>query len=210
MVENIISIQLVDDHELVRSGVRSLIESTSDFRVVAESGSAEDAWRDYLQQKPDIVIMDISMPGVGGIEGISRILARDSDAKIIVLTMHGQEVAKHVIKVGAKGFVNKSDPPEMIVKAIKVVISNRIFVSDGSYSKGLYEEIPEAEPFRNLTKREFEIFMLLLKEKSNNEIADILGLSAKTVHVHKSRIFQKLGVSSMVGLTQLGITYKLI
>ena len=206
-----ISIQLVDDHEVVRSGFKSLIESVREYKVVVESSSAEEAWRDYMSHHPDVVIMDISMPGMGGIEGIKRILSRDPDAKVIVLTMHGQEMAQHVIRQGALGYISKSGPPEMIVKAIRAVLRGQLFIDGRSITqKGVLDTQDLTSPFASLSKREFEVVMLLLKEKTNNEIADILGLSAKTVHVHKSRIFQKLNVSSLVGLTRLALSYDLL
>ena len=205
------TIQLVDDHSIVRSGFKSLIEAISDYRVVVESDCAEKAWKDYLTYKPDIIIMDISMPGIGGIEGIKRILARDSDARIIVLTMLGQEVASRVIKLGAIGYINKSGPPEMVLKAIRAVMQGRIFISDHSISAA---DNPYAnkisDPFKSLSKREFEILMHMLSEKTNNEIADLLCLSPKTIHVHKARILKKLGVLSMVGLTRLAISYGIL
>jgi two-component system invasion response regulator UvrY len=201
----------VDDHELVRSGFRSLIESVNQYKVVVESASAEEAWRDYLTYHPDVVIMDISMPGMGGIEGIKRILSRDSNAKVIVLTMHGNEMAQHVIRQGASGYISKSGPPEMIIKAIQAVLRGEVFVSGCSITPKKGESIQAKEsPFASLSKREFEVVMLLLKEKTNNDIADLLGLSAKTVHVHKSRIFQKLNVSSLVGLTRLALSHDLM
>lgn len=212
MGEDKVRIQLVDDHDLVRSGFKSLIEANGNYQVVVESDDAESAWRDYIKHNPDIVIMDISMPGIGGIEGIKRILSRHTSAKIIILTMHGQAMAKHVIELGAKGYLSKSGPPEMILKAIAAVLRDEIFIGDRSLprGKGVNVDSAPSNPFETLSKREFEVAMLLLREKTNNEIADILGLSAKTVHVHKSRILQKLHVSSLVGLTCLAISNNLL
>ncbi|MES0370917.1 MAG: response regulator transcription factor [Mariprofundaceae bacterium] len=209
MNANEITLQLVDDHELIRRGFKSIIEAISNYKVVVESASAEEAWRDYLKFKPDIVITDISMPGIGGIEGIKRILSRDKDAKIIVLTMHGKEMGKHVIKLGVKAYINKSDPPTMILKAIQTIMNKNL---NGRPTSVVSK--PDAtdifDPFESLTKREFEVAMLILSEKTNNRIADILGLSPKTIHVHKRQIFQKLNISSMVGLTYLAITHHMI
>lgn len=206
-----ICIQLVDDHDLVRAGFKSLIEKTSNYRVVVESSRAESAWRDYLKYQPDVVLMDISMPGIGGVEGIRRILSRDPDARIIVLTMLGQEVIHKVMEIGAKGYVNKASPPSLIVEAInRVARGENYFIPHSNVPdvKKPLDRVPA--PVSTLTQREFEIMMLLLSEKSNSEIADILGLSAKTVHVHKSRIFGKLHVTSLVGLTQFALVSGLI
>jgi len=207
-----ITIQLVDDHDLVRAGFKSLIEKTSNYRVIVESSTAEIAWRDYLKHRPDVVIMDISMPGIGGIEGIRRIMARDRNARIIVLTMLGKEIIQKVMEIGAMGYVNKSSSPSLIIEAIDRVAKGKNYFS--KLPSMMVKKSDSADkivnPISTLTQREFEIMMLLLSEKSNSEIADILGLSAKTVHVHKSRIFSKLNVNSMVGLTQVALACELI
>lgn len=206
-----VSIQLVDDHAVVRSGFKSLIETTGSYSVVAESDCAEDAWKDYLKYKPDIIIMDISMPGIGGIEGIKRILSRDPDAKIVVLTMLGPEVIPRVIKLGAKGCVSKSGPPGTVLKAICAIMQGKIFINDRCVNA---EDNPfsnnKKNPFETLSKREFEILIHILSEKKNSEIADLLCLSPKTIHVHKGNILKKVGVASTVGLTRLAISYGIL
>jgi len=205
------SIQLVDDHEMVRKGFKSLIETTTRHTIIVESANGEEAWRHYLKFSPDIVIIDISMPGIGGVEGIKRILSRDSEARIIVLTMIGPEIIPQLINLGVRGYINKASSPKMIIRAIEAVLNGDLFISgEVKPSHQLKEWKNDDNPFNRLSKREFEVLMLLLAEKTNNEIGDILGLSAKTVHVHKNRIFHKLEVSSMVSLTQLASVHHLI
>lgn len=210
MGEKKISVQLVDDHAVVRGGFRCLLESSGDFRVVAESENAERAWQDYLKFKPDVVVMDISMPGIGGMEGINRILSRDSGAKILVLTMHGETMAAPVMQAGARGYLNKRSAPRTLIQAIKAIVKGKTYLGTEQCGRSLTgSDGRGSNPFHSLSKREFEVLVAMLNEKSNKEIADILCLSPKTVHVHKGHIMKKLGVTSMVGLTRLAMEFGL-
>lgn len=205
-----ISVQLVDDHAIVRGGFRCLLEACGGFEVVAESDDAEQAWQDYLKFKPDVVVMDISMPGIGGMEGINRILSRDQEAKILVLTMHGDTLAPPVMQAGARGYLNKRSAPRTLIQAIRTIVEGKTYVGVEQCGRALTDEAQKvANPFHSLSKREFEVLIAMLNEKSNKEIADILCLSPKTVHVHKGHILKKLGVSSMVGLTRLAMEFGL-
>lgn len=206
-----IAVQLVDDHHVVRNGFRRMLEDQG-IDVVAQSDSAEQAWQDFLACKPDVVIMDISMPGMGGMEGIRRILSRDSEARIIILTMHGDELANRAIQAGARGYLSKTSAPRSLIRAVHEVFQGRTYVELNGGGNGSEEgrRRQEENPFDKLSRREFEVLLLLLDEKSVREIADILGLSPKTVHAHKEHIFAKLGLTSMVGLTRLAIQRGLI
>jgi len=210
---NTICIQLVDDHAVIREGLRQLLDNEKDICVVAESDSAEQAWKDYLDHKPDIVIMDISMPGIGGIEGIQRILSRDSKARIIALTMLGSGLVTRVMELGAKGYLSKSAASNKLIKAIHTVMQGRTFVDAGENWQNIdlhHQAKGFSNPFDSLTKREFEVVILLLAEKSITEIADIIGMGYKTVHTHKTSILNKLKVTGMVGLARLAMKHSII
>ena len=210
MGEKKISVQLVDDHAVVRGGFRCLLEACGGFRVVAESESAEQAWQDYVNYKPDIVVMDISMPGMGGMEGINRILSRDREAKILVLTMHGETLAAPVMQAGAMGYLNKRIAPRTLIQAIQSIMQGKTYIGIEQDDKAMLDPQRRASnPFHSLSKREFEVLIAMLNEKTVQEIANILCLSPKTVHVHKGHILKKLGVSSMVGLTRLAVAFGL-
>lgn len=210
MGEKRIAVQLVDDHAVVRGGFRCLLEACGGFRVVAESESAEQAWQDYITHKPDIVVMDISMPGMGGMEGINRILSRDRAAKILVLTMHGETLAAPVMQAGAMGYLNKRSAPRTLIQAIETIMQGKTYIGIEQNNQLMADaERRASNPFHNLSKREFEVLIAMLNEKTVPEIADTLCLSAKTVHVHKGHIMKKLGVSSMVGLTRLALAFGL-
>ncbi len=211
MSDGIVCVQLVDDHVVVRSGFRRLLEDEMDIRVVVESDSAEQAWKDYLAYKPDIVIMDISMPGLGGLEGIKRILSRDPSARILALTMLGSELVTRVMQIGAKGYLSKSSASHMLVKAVRTIMQGRTYIDVEDDGQFLLDHIGGvSNPFHALSKREFEVLMHLLAEKTVAEIADITCMSPKTVHSHKANILKKLHVSGMVGLTRLAMKFSII
>ncbi len=211
MSDNTVCVQLVDDHTVVRSGFRHLLEEEGKFCVVVESDSAEQAWKDYLAHKPDVVIMDISMPGIGGLEGIKRILSRDPSARILALTMLGSELVGRVMQAGAKGYLSKSSASHMLVKAVRTIMQGETFIDVEDGGRFLLDHVHGvSNPFHALSKREFEILMHFLAEKTVAEIADITCMSPKTVHSHKANILKKLHVSGMVGLTRLAMKFSII
>jgi two-component system invasion response regulator UvrY len=211
MNDGIVCVQLVDDHAVVRSGFRHLLEEEPDIRVVVESDSAEQAWKDYMAHKPDIVITDLSMPGIGGLEGIQRILSRDSSARILALTMLGSELVGRVMQLGAKGYLSKSSASHMLVKAVRTIMQGNTFIDIEDGGRFLLDHVNGvSNPFHALSKREFEILVHLLAEKTVAEIADITCMNSKTVHSHKANILRKLNVSGMVGLTRLAMKFSII
>jgi two-component system invasion response regulator UvrY len=211
MSANIVCVQLVDDHAIVRSGFRHLLEEEGGFRVVVESDSAEQAWKDYLAHKPDIVIMDISMPGIGGLEGIKRILSRDPSARILALTMLGSELVGRVMQLGAKGYLSKSSAAHKLVKAVRMIMQGRTYIDVEDGGQFLLDHVNGvSNPFHALSKREFEVLMHFLAEKTVAEISDITCMNSKTVHSHKANILKKLHVSGMVGLTRLAMKFSII
>lgn len=204
---NSVKILLVDDHELVRAGFRRLIEDCDKFEVVAEAGSGEQAVQDYVKHKPDIVVMDISMPGIGGIGAVKRIIARDADAHILILSVHEDSVfASRALQAGAKGFIPKRSAPEEMIKAVEQVAQGKMCIDPEIAQQIAMQQISGSENVLDvLSQREFEIFRLLAEGKTVNEIADILILSPKTVGTHHTNIKQKLNVSNSAELARLAI-----
>lgn len=201
----IIRIMLVDDHAIVRAGFRRLLEQRSDFRVVAEAADAERAYALYVEHQPDVVVMDLSMPGVSGLDTIRRIIGRQAAARILVFSMHEDaSVAERAIQLGARGYVTKSNAPEVLATAVAEVMAGRLALSpDMAKSIAMLRLSSEGDPLQALTAREFEIFRLLVTGRPAIEIAKLLNLSVKTVANYHTLIKQKLNISSDVELVLL-------
>jgi two-component system invasion response regulator UvrY len=204
---NTVTVLLVDDHELVRAGFRRLIEDDDKFEVVAEAGSGEQAVQDYVKYKPDIVVMDISMPGIGGIGAVERIIARDADARILILSVHEDSVfTSRALQAGAKGFIPKRSAPEEMIKAVEQVAQGKMCIDPEIAQQIAMQQLTGSESVLDvLSQREFEIFRLLAEGKTVNEIAEVLSLSPKTVGTHHTNVKQKLGVSNSAELARLAI-----
>jgi len=200
-----IRIMLVDDHAIVRAGFRRLLEQRSEFRVIAEAADAERAYALYLEHHPDVVVMDLSMPGVSGLDTIRRIIGRNADAKIVVFSMHEDaSVAERAIQLGARGYVTKSNAPEVLAAAVAEVVAGRLALSpDMAQSIAMLKLSGDGNPLQALSAREFEIFRMLVSGRPAVEIAKMLNLSAKTVANYHTLIKQKLNVQSDVELVLL-------
>jgi two-component system, NarL family, invasion response regulator UvrY len=207
MSDNKITILLVDDHELVRAGFRRLLEDGDQFTVVAEAGSGEQAVQDYAKYHPQVVVMDISMPGIGGIGAIERIIARDSTAHILVLSVHEDSVfTTRALQAGAKGFIPKRSAPEEMLKAVQQVAQGKMCIDPAIAQQIAMQKLTGSDNLLDvLSQREFEVFRLLAEGKTVNEIAEILSLSPKTVGTHHTNIKQKLDVSNSAELARLAI-----
>jgi DNA-binding NarL/FixJ family response regulator len=206
------SIMLVDDHAVVREGYRAVIEKQPGLKVVAEAGDGAEAYRLFKAKRPDLVVMDLSMPGIGGIEAIRRIRQWDRDARLLVFTMHQNAAfAVQAIRAGARGYVTKSSPPEALVRAIHEVFAGKIALSpDIDHELALSHLGEEAVAADVLTAREFEVLRLLLAEQTTEAIADLLHLSPKTVANLHSMIKTKLGVGSDIELVRLALRQGLL
>ncbi|MBA2352498.1 MAG: response regulator [Burkholderiales bacterium] len=193
-----IRVMLVDDHAVVRMGFRLLLGGASDVEVVAEAESGEAACSDYVKIKPDVMVMDLSMPGIGGLEAITRILARHREAKILVLSAHDDTMhPKRVLQAGALGYLSKRSAPEELIAAIRQVAQGKIFLEPKMANQLAVQQLTgEKNPVDVLSPREFEVFMLLAKGKPVNEIAELLFLSPRTVGTHLYNIKQKLGAGN--------------
>jgi len=200
---------LVDDHEVVRAGFRSLLESAGRYDVI-EAGSAELGYKAFMEQQPDVIVCDINMPGMGGMELIRRIKARDAEAKIIVLSMYDD--ASHVQnmkKLGVNGYVTKRSAPTELLKAISQVSRRHIYLSEDLEEASIEVET-ERSDINALSKREFEIFELLAQGNSVADVAMDLSISPKTASNHRDNIMHKLGVKNLVELSRYAIRHGII
>jgi two-component system invasion response regulator UvrY len=208
-----IRILLVDDHAVVRTGFRLLLQARSDIAVVGEAESGEAACQRYLDLSPDVVVMDIAMPGMGGIEALRRIRAHDPQARVLALSAHDDPMhARRALREGALGFLSKRSAPEALLEAVSSVGSGQRYIDPRVAQRLALEDIggTESSPIKRLSEREFDVFIRLARGASVQRIADDLRLSASTVGTHLYNVKQKLGVSNQSELTLLAIRYGLI
>lgn len=208
-----IKVLLVDDHALVRAGFRRLLEDEGEFEIIAEAGTGEQACQDYQKYLPDVVVMDISMPGIGGIGAVERIIARDPKANILILSVHEDPVfTARALQAGAKGFIPKRSAPEEMYKAVAQVAHGKACISPEIAQQLAVQQLggQNQNSIDNLSPREFEVFRLLAEGKTVNDIAEILNLSPKTVGTHHTNIKQKLSVTNSAELARLAIRHGLL
>jgi DNA-binding NarL/FixJ family response regulator len=202
-----INIILVDDHAVVRAGVRRLLEQEPSFDVIGEAESGEKAYQLFGELNPDVMVMDLSMPGMGGLESIRRILMRDEKARILVLSMYEDlSFANQALKLGAKGYLIKNTLGDDLVKAIEAISQGDIFLSDEIAKKIAVSSIDGGQdPIHDLSAREFEIFRLLAEGFEVDAIATTLNISSKTVSNYQTMIKQKLNIHTPIELIRYAI-----
>lgn len=207
-----IKILLVDDHAVVRMGFKMLIEAEDDITVIGEAESGEVAIKLFQELKPDIIVMDITMPGIGGIEAIDRIMAKDKNTKILVLSAHEDSVhPKRVLNAGAMGYLTKRSAAEELIKAIKSIHQGKRYLEPSIAQQMAITQLSgETNPVEILSDREFEVFIALSKGKSTNDIADTLCLSPRTVGTHLYNIKQKLNANNSAEIALIAIRCGLI
>lgn len=207
-MKNKINVILVDDHAVVRAGFRMLLSTEADINVVAEAERGEAACQLYMEQQPDVMVLDLSMPGIGGLESIRRICNRDSDAKILVFSVHDEMVyVDRAMKAGAKGYITKNSAPEILVTAIQQIAAGEIYIEQ-SLMKDLPLQNNETDYqtiVDSLSAREFDVFLLLAKGLTAHKIADELCLSYKTVANYGTQIKNKLKVSTVAELAHIAM-----
>ncbi|EXI74664.1 MAG TPA: response regulator transcription factor [Candidatus Accumulibacter phosphatis] len=211
-VAGVVSVMVVDDHPALRAGLRSLIESDTGLRVVRDLESGEAAYGEYRTLRPDVVVMDLSMDGFGGIEAIRRIRSVDPQAAILVYSVHNSRVLlERAIEAGAVGFVTKGSHVDSLLQGIRTVARGESFVSPDMVPILIQRQhSPESGRFGRLTQREFQVFKLLSEGHSLADCARILHLSSKTVSNHLTQIKAKLGVSSPAEMARLAIRQGLV
>jgi two-component system, NarL family, invasion response regulator UvrY len=191
-------VMLVDDHAVVRMGFRLLLSGTPDIEVVEEAEAGEDALRRCGEALPDVVVMDLSMPGMGGLEAISRLIARHPGLRILVLSAHEDTIhPKRALKAGAAGYLTKRSAAEELIQAIRQVAAGKMYVEASLAQQMAVQQLSaDQNPVDVLSAREFEVFIALAKGRSVNDIAEVLHLSPRTVGTHLYNIKQKLGASN--------------
>lgn len=207
-----IRVMLVDDHAVVRVGFRMLLEAGGDVAVVAEMADGESAYQGYAEVRPDVLIMDLSMPGIGGIETVRRLLQRDREVRVLVLSAHEDTAhARRVLKAGALGYVSKRTAPETLIEAVRAIASGRAYLAADMAQKLAMEDFSGAHgAVEALSEREFAVFLQLAQGRSVQQIAEVLSLSPNTVGTHLYKIKQKLGAGNQAELTLIALRNGLI
>ncbi len=210
-----IRVMLVDDHAMVRMGFRMLLagaQAPGQIEVVAEAGSGEEACRDYPQVKPDVVVMDLSMPGMGGIEAVRRLLAQDPKARVLALSAHEDTAhPRRVMRAGALGYLAKRSAPEALIAAVETVARGERFVDMQTAQALVVAQMEgEASPADMLSEREFSVFIQLARGMSVAQIASHMSLSPSTVGTHLYHVKQKLGAGNQSELTLVALRWGLI
>lgn len=201
-----ITVLLVDDHQIVRVGFRRLIETTSDIRVLAEAQSGEESYQLVNDLRPDIIIMDINMPGIGGLEAIGRLRKRNVKEKIIALTVHETEpFPSRVLAAGAQGYLSKRCAPQELIQAIRKVYRGETFVTNQVMREINKTPGNDEAAINKLTPREFQVFSLLAEGRTAVEIGHDMNLSHKTIHSHRSNIMKKLKLETSFSIVQFAI-----
>ncbi|HPX88965.1 MAG TPA: response regulator transcription factor [Methylophilaceae bacterium] len=207
-----VKLLLVDDHAVVRSGLRRLLELNKGLEVISEAESGEQAYQLYGDFLPDVVVMDLSMPGMGGLESARRIIKRFPAARIIIFSMHETaSFASQALKAGVKGYVTKTGVAEDLIRAVNEVLKGKTFLSAEIAQKIALQTLTgEDDPVHQLSAREFEVFRLLADGKKVEEVAEMLKISQKTVANYYTIIKQKLDVSSPIEMVRFAIRHGLI
>jgi len=209
-----LKIIIADDHKIIREGLRTLLEEQDRFHVVRETGDGREAVRLVDEHRPDVVIVDIMMPGLNGVEAARHMIAVHPDIKIIALSMHSnKQLVMEMLKAGASGYLLKDCAFNELSDAIESVMNGHIYLSPGINTVLLKERVFESGEtsslvctvFTLLSKREREVLQLISEGKSTKEIANVLCVSVKTIETHRQQIMNKLNIHSIAGLTKYAI-----
>ena len=208
-----INVMLVDDHDLVRKGIRRLLDDTQGIKVVAEATDGEQAISQVRKQKPDVILMDISMPGIGGLEATRKITQGSPGMKVIAVTIHDDApFPARLLEAGAAGYITKGCDIDEIIVAIQSVYSGNQYITPAVAQKLALSLVNKRGKslLEELTQREVQVMLMVVKGESNREISEKLCLSPKTTSTYRGRLFDKLGVDNDVELTRFAIRHGLI
>ncbi len=203
-----ISVLLTDDHELVRTGIRRLLEDSKQVEIVGEADCGEDSLQLAQSLKPDVILMDVNMPGIGGVEACRRILQRNPKQKIIVLTVHNEQTfPKRLLEIGAKGYLTKECGVDEMIKAIKQVNSGGSYIASSIAQQLALSLLPgnDVNPIDRLSRREFQVMLMISQGLTNVEISDKLCLSPKTISTYRLRVLEKLDAHNEVDLIKIAV-----
>jgi two-component system invasion response regulator UvrY len=203
-----IKVLLTDDHALVRTGIRRLLEDSQHIKIVGEADSGEEGVKLAQQLKPDVIIMDVNMPGIGGVEACRRILQRDSSQKIIVLTIHNEQTfPKRMLEIGAKGYLTKECGVDEMLFAIKQVNNGGAYIAPSIAQQLALSLLPGNghNPIDRLSRREFQVMLMISHGLTNAAISEKLCLSPKTISTYRLRLLEKLGAQNEVDLIKIAV-----
>lgn len=212
--EPLLKVLVIDDHDIVRVGLCRLIEGVPGVKVVGQGSSGEQALSLTRQLHPDIVFMDIRMPGIGGLEATRRLLLANPDIKVVVVTMFDDDVRPmHLLKAGAVGYITKRTSSEEMARALQTIIEGEVYVSPEIARQMLannFKPVSESTPFATLSQRELQIAQMICSGHRAGEIAAVLSISPKTINTYKYRIYDKIGVGNDVELTLAAVKARLV
>lgn len=206
-----ISVLLIDDHKLIRVGIRKILEESAGITVAGEAESGEEGLRLAREHKPDVVLLDVNMPGIGGIEALRKLKAYDPDVRVIVVSVHAEEpMPSKMLEAGADGYMSKNRAADEVLAAVqKVSQGERYLTADiaQQLALGRFGGGSQASPFDQLSEREMQVMLLVTRGRSIQDISDQLALSPKTVSTYRYRIYEKLDVHNDVELTRFAMRH---
>ncbi|CDH07618.1 putative regulator in two-component regulatory system with BarA (LuxR/UhpA familiy) [Xenorhabdus bovienii str. oregonense] len=203
-----INVLLVDDHELVRIGVKGILDNVKGIKVAGEAGSGEEAVRWCRSNSTDVVIMDMGMPGIGGLEAAKKIIRYSPDTRVIMLTIHTESsLPAKVMQAGVRGYLSKAATPQDMINAIRAVYAGQRYISPDIAQQMALDQLspPKENPLAELSERELQIMTMITQGRKVNEISTLLNLSPKTVNSYRYRMFSKLNIKGDVELTHMAI-----
>jgi len=204
----VINVLLVDDHDLVRAGIKKILDDVSGIKVIGETASGEEALKFVRSAQPHVVLMDMKMPGINGLETTKKMLRMNPDLKILVLTICDNDLyPARLLQAGASGYLTKGASMEEMVRAIRAVNVGQRYISPDIANRLAFRHVSDHEvsPFEQLSERELQVMMMIIRGTNAQAIASHLCLSAKTVNSYRYRIFKKIGVKNDVALTLLAM-----
>ena len=208
-----INVLLVDDHELVRTGIRMILDDVKGLKVIGEASTGEEAVKFCRKTEPDVVLMDMNMPGIGGLEATKKIIRYAPDVKVIVLTVYTEDpIPTKVMQIGAAGYLTKGSGSEEMVNAIKAVNSGQRYITTAVAQQMALNQFKSVDenPFNLLSERELQIMLMITRGEKVPSISEQLMLSTKTINSYRYRMFEKLNVSNDVELTHLAIRHGML